>query len=59
MRDLRGCGKTFSLLFSIVLGEECSLLLGERAVVNLNVVRVVDRLLAVAVVAGFLAGHDV
>jgi hypothetical protein len=59
LRDLRGCGKIFSLLFSIVLGEECSLLLSERAVVDLDVVRVVDRLFAVAVVAGFLAGHNV
>lgn len=35
------------------------MLLSERAVVDLDVVRVVDRLFAVAVVAGFLAGHGV
>ena len=35
------------------------MLLGERAVIDLDVVRVVNRLFAVAVFAGCLAGHDV
>lgn len=35
------------------------MLLSERAVVNLDVVGVVNRLFAVAVFAGCLAGHDV
>lgn len=35
------------------------MLLGERAVVNLDVIGVVDRLFAVAVLAGCFAGHCV